>query len=232
MSSRTLVNPAAVPTQQASSSALNLNSHITGNDASISRFKGRVYIKDESDRYGLPAFKVLGAAYASFVALCEVWQFDAETTTLEQLRAHSKTISPTPVLVAATDGNHGRAVAFFSQLVGLEAHILIPSGVSQGAERATGSEGPDVTVLRLQQSYDECVRQAAAFANEQVDNGQQRVLIQDTAWQGYTHILQLIVDGHQTIFGEVDEKLSASKRGLATHVIVPVGVGSLAQAAV
>ncbi len=197
------------------------------------RFKGTVYVKDESDRYGLPAFKVLGAAYASFVAICEAWQLDPHTATVQELRRHARSIDPTPLLVAATDGNHGRAVAFFSNLVGLGARIYIPSGVSSIAERAISAEGPDVDVIQLQEDYDECVRQAAAFAAaDDPTQGQQRLLIQDTAWQGYTHIPQLIVDGYQTIFREVDEELASRSQQEATHVFCPVGVGSLADATV
>ncbi|ETS60310.1 diaminopropionate ammonia-lyase [Moesziomyces aphidis] len=200
---------------------------------SVTRFKGSVYVKDESDRYGLPAFKVLGAAYASFVAMCEAWQLDPHTATVQELRHHAQSIAPTPLLVAATDGNHGRAVAFFSNLVGLGARIYIPSGVSLIAETAISAEGPNVDMIRLLEDYDECVRQAAAFAAAgDPTQGQQRLLIQDTAWQGYTHIPQLIVDGYQTIFREVDEELASRNGQQATHVFCPVGVGSLADAAV
>lgn len=199
-----------------------LGTSISGDGSS--RFRGKVYLKDESNRYGLPAFKVLGAAYASFVALCESWILPSDTTSLNDLRAHAK--GKRTVLVTATDGNHGRAVAFFANLVGIRAQIFIPNGVSLGAEAAIDREGPNVTVTRLQEDYDECVRHAARFAEEACD--QERVLIQDTAWQGYTQIPQLIVDGYQTIFKEVEEQLPSG----TTHVLCPVGVGSLAQAAV
>lgn len=195
----------------------------------------QVYLKDESDRYGLPAFKVLGAAYASYVTLCERWDTNVETSTLEQLRAHVRQLKSPSMLVAATDGNHGRAIAFFANLLGLEARIYIPWTVSEGSEKAIDGEGAGVTVVRCQLDYDECVKLAADFAAaEHDDQGQERVLIQDTAWEGYTHIPHLIVDGYQTIFYETEQELASCNEGSSTttHVICPVGVGSLAQAAV
>jgi diaminopropionate ammonia-lyase len=155
---------------------------------------GRVLIKNESQRLGLPAFKALGAWWAIHCAL----QPDTE------------------VLVAATDGNHGRAVARRARMLGLRSHIFIPDVVSAGAIDAIRSEGATVSVLHT--SYDATVVAAA----ESVTTG--RLLIQDSAWPGYEVIPQTIVDGYSTLFHEIDVE--------ADLVVVPMGVGSVAQAAV
>ncbi|GAB3827755.1 pyridoxal-phosphate dependent enzyme [Kribbella italica] len=155
---------------------------------------GRVLVKDESQRLGLPAFKALGAWWAIHRAL----QPDTE------------------VLVTATDGNHGRAVARRAQLLGLRSHVFIPDVVSPRAIDAIRSEGAEVTVLSS--SYDDAVLAAA----DSITPG--RLLIQDSAWPGYEEIPQLIVDGYSTLFHEVDVA--------ADLVVVPMGVGSVAQAGV
>lgn len=155
-----------------------------------------VLVKDESDRFGLPAFKYLGASWAISQAL---------TPDVRRL-------------VAATDGNHGRAVARIAAGLGLSARIVIPSGVSDSAVAAVLGEG--AVVDRLPVSYDEAVRVAASLAEEPGS-----LLIQDTSWPEYEEIPQAIVDGYSTMFVELD--------GLEPDlVVVPAGVGSLAQAAV
>jgi diaminopropionate ammonia-lyase len=155
---------------------------------------GRVLVKDESQRLGLPAFKALGAWWA----------------------IHRAVQPDTEVLVTATDGNHGRAVARRARMLGLRSHVFIPDVVSAGAIDAIRSEGAEVTVLPT--SYDEAVLAAA----ESITPG--RLLTQDSAWPGYEEIPQLIVDGYSTLFRELDLQPDL--------LVVPMGVGSVAQAAV
>jgi diaminopropionate ammonia-lyase len=170
---------------------------------------GRVFVKDESSRLGLPAFKVLGASWAVHRAL-----------------AGRTGAGPRPVtLVTATDGNHGRAVARVARLLGQRAHVLIPDGVHPAAVAAITAEGAAVT--RVAGDYDEAVRQAAAAAA-----GPAAVLIQDTAWPGYEQIPGWIVEGYGTLCAEIDEQLAAAGAGPPDLAGVPVGVGSLAQAVV
>jgi diaminopropionate ammonia-lyase len=168
---------------------------------------GRVFVKDESARLGLPAFKVLGASWAVDRVL-------AERPGGGPLR-----------LVAATDGNHGRAVARTARLRGHTAHVVVPEGVHRVAVAAIADEGAEVTTLPG--DYDAAVRHAADLATEPGS-----VLVQDTAWPGYTDVPTWIVQGYSTLFAEVDEQLAAAGAGRAGLVVVPVGVGSLAQAAV
>ncbi|MFC9694288.1 pyridoxal-phosphate dependent enzyme [Kribbella sp. NPDC056951] len=157
---------------------------------------GQVLVKDESQRLGLPAFKALGAWWAIHRALRE---------------------RPGPAeLVTATDGNHGRAVARRAAMLGLPAHVFVPDMVSSAAIDAIRNEGATVSVVPG--SYDDAVAEAASYA------GDERLLIQDSAWPGYDVVPQLIVDGYSTLFREISVEPDL--------VVVPMGVGSVAQAAV
>ncbi|HEX7188338.1 MAG TPA: diaminopropionate ammonia-lyase [Actinomycetes bacterium] len=173
---------------------------------------GRVLVKDESLRLGLPAFKSLGASWAIHRALRARLRRDAEGP------------SGSPVtLVAATDGNHGRAVARFSRLLGHRARIFVPDGVHPVAVQAIRDEGADVT--HVPADYDEAVRAAARCAAD--DGG---VLIQDTAWNEYEEVPGWIVDGYSTLFRELDDQLADLGIEQPDMVLVPTGVGSLLQA--
>lgn len=165
-----------------------------------------VFVKDESARFGLPAFKALGATWAI--------ENELRRTNAEQSVA----------LVCATDGNHGRAVARTAASLGRESRIYIPNGVSEFAINAIADEG--AKVIRINGDYDEAVRAAAQDADQ--TGG---LLIQDTAWDGYETVPSWIVEGYSTMVVEVDEQLE--KLGLhADLVMVPTGVGSLLQAVI
>ncbi|MEV6293067.1 diaminopropionate ammonia-lyase [Streptomyces sp. NPDC051896] len=173
---------------------------------------GRVFVKDESCRLGLPAFKALGASWAVHRVL-------AERT--------AAGLGPGPVtLVTATDGNHGRAVARIARLHGQHAHVFVPRGVHPQAVAAIAGEG--ATVTEVAGPYDEAVRRAAEAAVTP-----DTVLVQDSAWPGHERIPRWIVEGYSTLCAEIDEQLAV--RGVRDGpdlVSVPVGVGSLAQAVV
>ncbi len=127
-----------------------------------------VFIKDESERFGLPAFKALGAAWAIDKAL--------------KAQELNQPANPNPTLVTATDGNHGRAVANTAKKLGLKARIYIPNTVSETAIDAIKSESAEVHVLDTH--YDEIVTIAAQNAADS-----NSLLIQDTAWEGYPTML-------------------------------------------
>jgi diaminopropionate ammonia-lyase len=186
---------------------------------------GRVFVKDESTRLGLGAFKVLGASWAIARLLSDRSQVTRDKGSQVTLAGLRRVAAADPVeLVTATDGNHGRAVAWMARLVGLEARVFVPDVVPERARAAILAEGATVTVAGG--SYDEAVEQAAAYA----DAG--RLLVQDTAWAGYESVPGWIVEGYGTLLAELDEQFA--QRGLAGPdlVSVPVGVGSLAQAVV
>ncbi|MEV5557815.1 diaminopropionate ammonia-lyase [Nonomuraea wenchangensis] len=169
---------------------------------------GRVFVKDESRRLGLPAFKALGASWA-----------------VHRLLAERDEDSGPVTLVTATDGNHGRALARTARLLGQRARVLVPRGVHPLAVAAIAAEGAEVT--EVPGSYDEAVRLAAEAAA-----APDAVLVQDTAWPGYERVPGWIVEGYSTLSAEIDEQLAAAGIDGPGLVAVPVGVGSLAQSVV
>jgi diaminopropionate ammonia-lyase len=204
---------------------------------------GRVLVKDESTRMGLGAFKVLGASWAIARLLGENGPVGENgrvnengRVTLGELR---RAAAAHPVeLVTATDGNHGRAVAWMARLLGLEARVFVPHVVSERARAAIAAEGAAVTVGG--DSYDEAVQQAAAYAGDPQQltgnaggNGAPgRLLVQDTAWAGYESVPAWIVEGYGTLLAELDRQFAERDLAGPDLVSVPVGVGSLAQAVV
>jgi diaminopropionate ammonia-lyase len=165
---------------------------------------GRVLVKDESSRLGLPAFKVLGASWACRQVLDR---------------------SPGARLVTATDGNHGRAVARTARRLGVGATVFVPAVMRPETAELIAGEGAEV--VRVDGDYDATVRRAAACAEAEPG----RALVQDTAWPGYTEVPAWIVEGYQTLVHEVDDELAAL--GLEVDLVaVPVGVGSLGEAVV
>jgi diaminopropionate ammonia-lyase len=162
---------------------------------------GRLLVKDESSRLGLPAFKVLGASWACRQVL--------------QRR-------PVAMLVTATDGNHGRAVARMAAHFGVGATVFVPLVMLPQTAVRIADEG--AKVVWVDGDYDDAVRWAAAFAGDQPG----RALVQDTAWAGYEQVPAWIVQGYQTLLDEVDTQLGRAP----DLVAVPVGVGSLAEAVV
>jgi diaminopropionate ammonia-lyase len=141
---------------------------------------GQVLVKDESSRFGLPAFKVLGASWA-----CD-----------RVLEAH-----PGATLVTATDGNHGRAVARMAAHFGVPATVFVPRVIRPDAARRIRDEGAEV--VRVDGDYDAAVRCAAEFTAERPE----RQLVQDTAWDGYERVPTWIVEGYETLLAEIDAQL-------------------------
>jgi diaminopropionate ammonia-lyase len=179
---------------------------------------GALLVKDESDRLGLPAFKILGASWAVNCALSRRSGFDAPAENLLELRERSAPVT----LVTATDGNHGRAVARMAALLGLAARIYVPAGTVEETVEAITSEGAKVVQTDL--TYDDVVWAAASSTAGHRDD----LLVQDTAWEGYEDIPRWIVDGYGTLFDEITAQLGDR----AVHLVaVPTGVGSLLQAA-
>ena len=183
----------------------------------------RLFVKDESARLGLPAFKALGAYWAIAQVLAARAGLPGRLT-LGALRAAAAGQHLT--LITATDGNHGRAVARFATLLGLRAHVLVPQAVPAPAVAQIAAEGATVTTVAG--SYDDAVAQAARTA---AGDGT-AVLVQDMAWPGYAEVPARIVEGYGTMPAEVDAQLASAGVARLDLVVVPAGVGSLAQAVV
>src|SRR5690349_14053562 len=198
---------------------------------------GRVFVKDESTRMGLGAFKVLGASWAIARLLTDQGgagrtdRGEGGRVSLGELR---RAAAAHPVeLVTATDGNHGRAVAWTARLLGLEAGVFVPRVVSERVRAAIAAEG--ATVIVSGGSYDEAVEEAAAYADQGPPGagaGAGRLLVQDTAWAGDESVPRWIVEGYGTLLAEVDQQFAEQRLAGPDLVSVPVGVGSLAQAVV
>ncbi len=180
----------------------------------------RVLVKDEAERFQLNAFKVLGASYAVARLLALRLGVEASNLNLEKLAAAAQAQQKRLTFVTATDGNHGRAVAWAAQQLGQQAVIYLPQGAAQSRIEAIAGHGAEAVVIDA--NYDAAVR----FAAEQTEqNGW--LLVQDTAWDGYEAIPAWIMQGYTTLAQEAWEQMQM----LAvqpTHVFLQAGVGSLA----
>ncbi len=185
---------------------------------------GRVLVKAETQRMGLPSFKILGASWASYRAICEhIGDEPPPWANINELAASLAHLRPM-TLAAATDGNHGRAVAFMARLLGFDAHILVPDGTSEA--RIAAIEGESATVTVVDGTYDDAITQSAEMA------GDRCLVVSDTSWPGYETIPANVAEGYTTIFAEVDDALAANGIGQPDLVAVPVGVGAFMAAAV
>lgn len=185
---------------------------------------GTCLVKDESDRLGMPSFKILGASWATFRALCHhVGRDHRDINGLAGLKALLADRGPI-TLVAATDGNHGRAVARMARQLGLDSHILVPIDMVPARIEALRYEGARVTVVPG--TYDEAVAASARQADTS------NVVISDTSWEGYETIPRWVIDGYATIARETLDQLDEAGAALPTIMAVQMGVGSFAAAMV
>jgi diaminopropionate ammonia-lyase len=179
-----------------------------------------LWVKVESSRLGLPSFKILGASWAISRLLAERFPAVPDPPTLDDLRSALATADPV-TFVAATDGNHGRAVARMARLLGSECRILVPAGTAAARIDGIASEGAKVEVV--DGTYDDAVAASAALAADDV------LVVSDTSWDGYVDVPARVIEGYATIFAEVDEQLG---RDAIDLVVVPMGVGALTAAVV
>ncbi len=180
----------------------------------------RVLVKNESSRFGLPSFKLLGASFATYRALATRCGLELDDwSTVEELAEALSLLRPF-ALAAATDGNHGRAVARMARLLGFEARIFVPRGTAAARIRAIESEGASCTVV--EGDYD------ATIARSAEEMGERCLVVDDTSWPGYEEIPRWVIQGYGTIFREIEEQTDSSP-GV---VFVPIGVGALGAAAV
>ncbi|MFQ5995169.1 MAG: diaminopropionate ammonia-lyase [Acidiferrobacterales bacterium] len=180
-----------------------------------------IWLKDESVRFGLDAFKVLGASHAIGRLFAQDLRLDFHEASFEQLRSgDAKARLGKRTFVTATDGNHGRAVAWAARAFGHRAVVYLPRGGAMA--RVTNIEAFGAEVHLTDSNYDEAVQLAAERARTEG-----WVLMQDTAWAGYEQIPLWVMQGYLTMFAEALEQLGEEK---PTHVFIQAGVGSLAGA--
>ena len=186
-----------------------------------------VCVKDESYRFGLNAFKVLGGSFAMAKYIAkqtgrDISELDFETLTSDKLREEFGQAT----FFTATDGNHGRGVAWAANRLGQKAVVRMPKGTTKTRFDNIAKEGATVTIEEV--NYDDCVRMAAAEAAK-TEHG---IIVQDTAWDGYEEIPSWIMQGYGTLVLEADQQLKEMGVERPTHVFVQAGVGSLAGAVV
>lgn len=183
-----------------------------------------IYLKDESKRFGLNAFKVLGGAYSMAKIIAEklnmkLCDLPYEKMTSEAIKQKLGEVT----FITATDGNHGRGVAWVANKLKQKAIVLMPKGSSKMRFENIKNEGANVSIEEL--NYDDCVRKANDLANK---HGY--IMVQDTAWSGYEKIPLWIMQGYATIMSEILMQLKEQNLDKPTHIFLQAGVGSFAGA--
>jgi len=180
-----------------------------------------LYVKDESHRFGLNAFKGLGGSYSAGRYMARELGLSPEELTFAAITApEAKERLGEVTFVTATDGNHGRGVAWIANRLGQRSVVYMPKGSAAERLENIRAQGADASITELY--YDDTVRFAKAQAEK---NGW--VLVQDTAWEGYRDIPLWIMEGYMTMALEAVEQLGDK---LPTHVFLQAGVGSMAGA--
>lgn len=183
----------------------------------------KLLVKRETERFGLPAFKILGASWATARALNQVLEArglaaPGATGTFADLVEAVKPLKPM-TLCCATDGNHGRAVARMAAWLGFDSRIYVPEEMAPARIAAIAGEGADV--IPLAGTYDDAIARSAEDASENC------LVISDTSWTGYSDIPGWVIDGYGTMFSEVDQQLD----GAGVDVVaIQLGVGALGAA--
>jgi diaminopropionate ammonia-lyase len=166
----------------------------------------------------------LGGSYAIGKYLSKKLEYDMSDLPFPILISDEikKKLGPI-TFVTATDGNHGRGIAWMANKLNQNSVVYMPKGSAKMRFDAIANEGAKVTITDL--NYDDAVR----LANENaVKNGW--IMVQDTAWEGYEEIPLWIMQGYSTIINEVIEQLTAAKEEIPTHIFLQEGVGSFAGA--
>lgn len=182
-----------------------------------------VLVKDESQRLGMPSFKILGASWAAYrTIMAHLGLPVGAQPTLDRLREAVAAQGSDLTLVAATDGNHGRAVARMAKLLGLSAIIVVPAGTVDSRIDAISGEGAEVRVV--DGGYDQAIAASAALSDDK------HVVISDTSWEGYTDTPGWVIDGYSTMLKEVTDEIEAGRVAEPTVVVAQMGVGAFAAA--
>ena len=183
----------------------------------------KIWVKDESKRFGLNAFKVLGGSYSIGKCLSEILNEDISKLPFSVLTSKEiKKKLGDLTFITATDGNHGRGVAWMAKHLQQKSVVYMPKGSSQMRLKAIQDEGADASITDF--NYDDAVR----LANEKAKENNW-IMVQDTAWKGYEKIPLWIMQGYSTIMSEIIEELEKVKEK-PTHVFLQAGVGSFAGA--
>lgn len=178
-----------------------------------------LYLKDESQRFGLKAFKSLGGSYAMARHIAELSGKDISDMPFDVMTSDSVHHSINSItFVTTTDGNHGRGVAWMARQLKQNVVVYMPKGSSQQRLAAIRNEGATAEIVDM--NYDDAVRMTAEQAEKYG-----WVVVQDTAWDGYEKIPLWIMQGYGTLMLETIDQLHQVP---PTHILVQAGVGSFA----
>ncbi len=182
-----------------------------------------ILVKDESQRFGLNAFKGLGGLFALCRVICKHLGLDYRVITMDWLQEEDiQRVVSNMVFVTTTDGNHGRGISWAAGMLGCKAHIYMPKGSVPARAQAIRDIGKaEVTITDM--CYDDAVRYAAQMAEE---NGW--FLVQDTSWPGYEEVPKWIIQGYTTMVYESIRQMEKLGYERPTHVFLQAGVGAMA----
>ncbi len=187
---------------------------------------GSILLKDETERMGLPSFKIAGASWAVAAGVKRRLGLEdsPEALSVERLRVAAQGAGLT--LCAATDGNHGRAVARMASLLGVACRVFVPDSLPE--DRIVGILGEGADVVRVNADYDATVAEAARWSEATPG----ALHVQDTSWKGYEYLPAQVVQGYDTILSEVDGELSSRGLPAPDLVLAQMGVGSFGSAVI
>lgn len=185
---------------------------------------GGIWVKDESERLALNSFKILGGSFAVYKYLKKRFNLQDEISFMD-LKTTYKNELESIVLATATDGNHGRGVAWIAQKLGIRSIVYVHKNTSKPRINAIKNYGAKIEII--DGTYDEAVSQIKVDAEK---NGWQ--IISDTSWDGYEEIPTWIMQGYSTMYSEIQRQLAGLGIVKPTHVFVQAGVGSLAASVV
>ena len=185
---------------------------------------GGLYVKDESYRFGLNAFKVLGGSFAMARYIASEMGRDVSEMTYDYLTSEAfRKEFGQATFFTATDGNHGRGVAWTANQLGQKSVVYMPKGSAPERLENIRKENSDASITDLR--YDDTVRLAKQRAEQP-----NCVLVQDTSWDGYTEVPSWILQGYTTMGYEIVHQLEKEGAEKPTHVFLQAGVGSMAGA--
>ncbi|KAK5137946.1 hypothetical protein LTR08_005742 [Meristemomyces frigidus] len=180
-----------------------------------------VFVKDESTRFGLPSFKILGASWAIHRAVCKHLSMPPSTTLTGLQEALAKGTASEVRIVTCTDGNWGRACARMAKYLRVPVTVYVPGFMIESTQNLMRSEGAEVKVV-ANGSYDDAI---AAVQHDMQRTG--ALMVMDTSWEGYEEVPGWVTEGYKTTLLETDRQLRLATSGLLpTLVIGSVGVGS------
>ncbi|GAB1471819.1 diaminopropionate ammonia-lyase [Chloroflexota bacterium] len=187
---------------------------------------GGIWVKDESARLNLQSFKVLGGSYAIYKQIQKRLGLEDQDVSFSDLTSGAMRQKLGDLtFAAATDGNHGRGIAWSATQMGFKSVIYVHKLTSMARIRTIEGNGAKVVVV--EGNYDDAVRQVE---HDSQLNGWQ--VVSDTSWEGYEDIPRWVMQGYSTMLSEAQEQLAAQGLSQPTHIFVQAGVGSLAAATI